>query len=116
MVSEIRVPSSSSSSSNQVVSSCQKRDWGVCGSSSRTDGKGLDLDALLDVRVGSIVGFLVLEDRLAAEGVDKGGPACSDNCESKVRIWVEIAAQLERAAAYQFQKHHTPSGRTECLS
>lgn len=45
------------------------------GSTSRTDGKRLNLDALLNMRVGCIVGFLMLENRLAAERVDEGGPA-----------------------------------------
>lgn len=47
----------------------------MCSLKSRTNRKGLDLDALLNVRVGSIVGFLMLENRLAAERVDEGGSA-----------------------------------------
>jgi len=41
-----------------------------------TDGDGLNLDALLDVGGGGVIGFLVGEDALAAERVDEGGPAC----------------------------------------
>lgn len=45
------------------------------GEFARTDGDGLDLDALLDMGAVGIVGVLVGEDALAAEGVDEGGPA-----------------------------------------
>lgn len=41
----------------------------------RTDGDGLDLDTLLDMRSRRVVGLLVGEHRLAAERVDEGGPA-----------------------------------------
>lgn len=46
-------------------------------SAERTDGDGLDLNALLDVRYGRVVRLLVLEDLLATEGVDECGPACA---------------------------------------
>ncbi len=39
----------------------------------RTDGDGLNLDALLNMGGGSVVGLLVAEDGLAAESVDEGG-------------------------------------------
>ncbi len=39
----------------------------------RTDGDGLNLDAVFDVSIVGIIGILVLENVLAAEGVDKGG-------------------------------------------
>lgn len=42
----------------------------------RTDGDGLDLNALLNVGGGGIVGVLVREHGLATECVDEGGPAC----------------------------------------
>ncbi len=41
----------------------------------RTDGDGLDLDAVLDMGGIRVVGFLVRQDSLTAEGVHKGGPA-----------------------------------------
>lgn len=41
----------------------------------RTNSDGLNLDAIFDVGFGCIVGLLMLEDILAAEGVDKGGSA-----------------------------------------
>jgi hypothetical protein len=43
----------------------------------RTNGDGLDLDAILDVGTIGIVRLLVRQDALAAEGVDEGGSACS---------------------------------------
>lgn len=43
--------------------------------SSRTDGDRLDLDTILDMGVGRIVGVLVRKDILVAEGVDEGGTA-----------------------------------------
>ena len=45
----------------------------------RTDGDGLDLDALLNMSGGSVVGLLVAEDGFAAEGVDEGGASCRSN-------------------------------------
>jgi hypothetical protein len=41
----------------------------------RTDLDRLDLDALLDVRDGGVVRLLVLEHLLAAQRIDKRGPA-----------------------------------------
>ena len=41
----------------------------------RTDGDGLDLDALLEMCRRRVVRLFVCEDLLAAERVDKGGPA-----------------------------------------
>lgn len=40
-----------------------------------TDGHGLDLDAVLDMGAVGVVGVLVADHRLAAEGVDESGPA-----------------------------------------
>lgn len=97
MVSEMRVPSSSSSSSNGAVSGCPAKEWGVSSSTSRTNRKRLDLDALFDVRVGSIVGFLMLEDRLAAERVDEGGPACSDAVS--LEVLPRSASRMKRTVA-----------------
>lgn len=42
----------------------------------RTNGHGLDLDALLDMGAVGVVGVLVADHRLSTESVDKGGPAC----------------------------------------
>jgi hypothetical protein len=65
MVSEMRVPSSSSSERCQLEAL-------VCTLPRlRTDCDGLDLDALLDVGGAGVVRLLVLKDRLAAEGVDE---------------------------------------------
>lgn len=44
----------------------------------RTNGDGLDFDAILDVGHGGVVGVLVVEDALAAEGVDEGCAAWRD--------------------------------------
>lgn len=41
----------------------------------RTDGDGLDLDTLLDMGSVRVVRLLVCQDALAAQSVDKGGPA-----------------------------------------
>ena len=41
----------------------------------RTDCDWLNLDAFLDVCDGRVIRVLVLEDFLAAEGVDEGGSA-----------------------------------------
>lgn len=50
----------------------------------RTDGDGLDLDAFLDVGGGRVVGLLMTEDSLVAEGVDEGGPSCRRHRELDV--------------------------------
>ena len=73
MVKEMRVPSSSNSSSRsgQLIGYDSKRDR----TRMRTNSDGLDLDAFLDVSAGGIFRFLVSEHRLAAECVDEGGPA-----------------------------------------
>lgn len=41
----------------------------------RTDGDGLDLDALLHVGCVGVITVLVLQDPLAAESVHEGCPA-----------------------------------------
>jgi hypothetical protein len=71
MVREIRVPSSSNSSSveDRWVSIHERLSG---GDSQLTDGDGLDADTLLDVSVFSIVGILALQNLLAAESVDEG--------------------------------------------
>jgi hypothetical protein len=43
-----------------------------------TNGDGLDLDAFLDVGHGGVVRVLVVEDALAAEGVDESCATCTD--------------------------------------
>jgi hypothetical protein len=70
MVREIRVPSSSNSSSveDRWVSIHERLPG---GDSQLTDGDGLDADTLLDVSVFSIVGILALQNLLAAESVDE---------------------------------------------
>jgi len=74
MVSEMRVPSSSNSSSVQHV----RTGWGRGGAWVRgkpTDGEGLDLNAILDVRGGWVVRLLMGQNRLAAKRVHEGRPA-----------------------------------------
>lgn len=41
----------------------------------RTNCDGLDLDAILNVGIGSVICIFVLEDRLAAESVHESGSA-----------------------------------------
>lgn len=74
MVREIRVPSSSSSSSARP-GQLSLVPLGVEVVLIHTDGHGLDLDAVLDMGAVGVVGVLVADHRLAAEGVDEGGPA-----------------------------------------
>lgn len=75
MVKEIRVPSSSNSSSARCqVMIGNKSRWGD-GVYKHTDCDGLDLDAVLDVSTVGVIGLLVREHRLAAQGVDEGGSA-----------------------------------------
>lgn len=65
MVNEMRVPSSSSSSSGIGVSlPIVQAD--VHGGSIRTNSDGLDLDTILDVGIARVIGILVLQDALAA--------------------------------------------------
>jgi hypothetical protein len=68
----MRVPSSSSSRSkagyHQNGLHFAIARWGL-----RTDSDWLNLNALLDVRVGRVIRVLALQDLLAAEGVDEGG-------------------------------------------
>lgn len=42
----------------------------------RTNSVGLDLDSILNVGAGGVVGVLVSEDGLAAQRVDEGSSAC----------------------------------------
>ena len=70
MVREIRVPSSSSSNSTMVSGNSIRVDG-----PSLTDGDGLYPDTLLGMRVGRVVGILMVEDLLTTEGVDEGGSA-----------------------------------------
>lgn len=76
MVSEMRVPSSSSSA-RKSQRACHDgiRMAMMATARPRTNCDGLDLNTLLDMRGGWVVGVLVSEDLLAAEGVDKGCPA-----------------------------------------
>jgi hypothetical protein len=69
MVSEMRVPSSSSSGTGSA--NCAANDNPL---SRHTDGDGLDLDALLNVCRGGVVRLLMLEDLLATESVHEGCP------------------------------------------
>lgn len=71
MVREMRVPSSSNSNSTPVLMIVL---YGEI-SAIRTDGDGLDSDALLEVCISRVIGVLALEDFLSAEGVDEGGPS-----------------------------------------
>lgn len=41
-----------------------------------TNGVGLDLDTILNVGAGRVVGVLMSEDGLAAQRVDEGSSAC----------------------------------------
>jgi hypothetical protein len=76
MVKEIRVPSSSSSSS--VISSqySQPTIGAMRGTVQLTDGNGLNADTLLEVSVGSIVGVLALQNLLSTESVDESCASC----------------------------------------
>lgn len=74
MVSEMRVPSSSSSSSDEIES-VKVFLARVASARPPTNGDGLDLDALLDVCDICVVRLLVLEHLLAAERVHEGGPS-----------------------------------------
>ena len=79
MVSEMRVPSSSSSESSGLLATEYTR-RGAHGHADgikigRTDGDGLDPHALLDMGVLGVVGILALQDLLATECVDKSGTA-----------------------------------------
>lgn len=61
-----------------------------------TDCDGLDLDAVLDVSTVGVVGLLVREHRLAAQGVDEGGSAweeatrLDDDIATRGRVHVEL--------------------------
>lgn len=70
MVKEMRVPSSSSSSSRHVLEMWQCEPG--LFRSYRTDCDGLDLDTVFDVGIMGVIRILVLENVLAAKGVDKG--------------------------------------------
>lgn len=50
----------------------------------RTNGVGLDLDSILDVGAGRVVGFLVAEHAFPAKGVDEGSSAYIDEIEKQV--------------------------------
>ena len=57
------------------------RGWGP----SRTNGDGLDLHTLLDMGAVGIVGVLVAEHSLTAQGVNEGRPAYNATFVSKER-------------------------------
>ena len=46
------------------------------GQSIRTDGDGLDLDALFEMGVGWVIRVLAFQHLLAAEGIDESGATC----------------------------------------
>ena len=75
MVKEMRVPSSSSSSS-AGESAAERRRSLANASGARTDSDWLDLDALLNMSAIWVVGVLVAEHGLTAQGVDEGCPTC----------------------------------------
>jgi hypothetical protein len=74
MVSEIRVPSSSSSNSYALQSVKAFLDGPCWCSGLPTNCGGLDLHALLNVCNVCVVRVLVFDDLLAAKGVHEGGP------------------------------------------
>jgi hypothetical protein len=76
MVKEIRVPSSSSSSSAISSQYSQPTIGAMRGMVQLTDGNGLNTDTLLEVSVGSIVGILALQNLLSAESVDESCASC----------------------------------------
>lgn len=47
----------------------------------RTNGDGLNLDTILNVSIGGIVGILMREHILVAECVDEGGSAWRERCQ-----------------------------------
>ena len=79
MVSDIRVPSSSSSSSTacpgQPHRSSEGEGKGRLIERAHTDGDRFDSDALLEMGVGGIVGVLGLQHSLAAQSVNEGSAA-----------------------------------------
>lgn len=72
----------------------------------RTNGDGLDPDALLEVCVGGVIGVLWLKDLLPAEGVDKGGSSCQAHQS------IALQCALDGALTYQYPRLRRPSGRT----
>lgn len=116
MVNEIRVPSSSSSSSVAVM-----RQYGHVADdifnavlASLTDGDGLDPDTLLDVCVGGIIGILALEYFLPAEGIDERSTTCGVVAGSVSRISDIFQWPISRygSITHRFLKHRRPSNRT----
>jgi hypothetical protein len=69
MVSEILVPSSSSSSSGYVVSHLTRVDNRAVNKSPRTDSDWLDAHTLLKVGVGSVVCIFGMQNSLSAQGI-----------------------------------------------
>lgn len=125
MVKEIRVPSSSSSSSKQPVryqldqeSESQSRHaWRQVVV--RTNGVGLDLDTILNVGASRVVGVLVSEDGLAAQRVDEGSSACKlgDRRDQRRQLLAEDGGRSEEGGqetglTYQYQMLRRPSDRT----
>lgn len=66
------------------------------------DRDRLDLDPLLDMGISRVVRVLVLENVLAAEGVDEGGASWSEQSALGLR------ARSGEAETYLCQRHHRP--------
>ena len=99
MVSEMRVPSSSSSVCSLARLLCV---WPLMRRHTN-DGR-VDLNALLEVSYCWVVGLLVLEHLLAAEGVDESGPASARGAadhetELDALLDILLPARLERLHA-----------------
>lgn len=77
MVSEMRVPSSSSSSSDKIESVNYSLVHALSTPAPRapTNCDGLDLHALLDMGDRRVIRVLVLQNLLAAQSVDEGCPS-----------------------------------------
>lgn len=112
MVKEIRVPSSSSSSSGNSQLRNNRRDI-LSASGQHTDGNRLDLDALFDVSAVGVVGILVPENGLTAQRVDEGCPTYQI---AILAIECHRSGSLLLEPTYQYPRHRKPSSRTECPS
>lgn len=103
-----------------------------------TNCDGLDLNTILDVGRGGVVRVLVVQYALAAQGVDKGGAACSKwTCQCRVFSFLAndlsrrarrfvcrenwgherrlgaVRKREQRGSKYLFLRHRRPSDRTE---
>ncbi len=80
MVREMRVPSSSSSSSEAIDTSISPTcapDLTALSKGLRTNSDWLYPNSFLKMSVRGIVRILALKDSSAAEGVHEGGPTCT---------------------------------------